>query len=226
MQAGITRFRDLTLDDFVQRLASSEPVPGGGSASAVAAALGAALVAMVAALSEGRSKYAAHADLLAWARSTGERLSERFLELADEDADAYARFSAALKLRRETADEIEHRTTAMRDAARAAAEVPLRCLEAALDLAEAAEALAGRSNVNASSDLNVASLLAEAAARGAAANVLVNLPSVDDPAYADRTTSRVEELLREIGRLADETRSVVLAGRSREPLELASTARS
>ena len=226
MQSTSTRFRDLTVDEFVRRLASASPVPGGGSASAIAGSLGASLVAMVASLSEGRPKYVAHAELHTTARDAGEHLAARFLELADADAAAYGAFSAALKLARGTPDETERRTAAMRTAAREAAEVPLDCVEACLELVATAEALAGRSNANASSDLNVASLLAEAAARGAAANVLVNLPSVGDPDYTDRTMSRVDELLREIERLADETRSVVLSGRSREPLEPAPAGRS
>jgi methenyltetrahydrofolate cyclohydrolase len=225
VQPGASSYRDLTLDEFVRRLASAEPVPGGGSASAIAASLGASLVAMVASLSEGRPKYVEHADLHAAARDSGMRLADRFLQIADADAAAYGAFSAALKLPRDTSDEIERRTSAMRAAAREAADVPLQCVEACLELVSTAEALAGRSNANASSDLNVASLLAESAARGAAANVLVNLPSVGDPEYGDRAMARVDELLREIARLADETQSVVLSGRSREPLEPAPAGR-
>jgi formiminotetrahydrofolate cyclodeaminase len=213
------RFRDLTVDSFVERLASAEPVPGGGSASAVAASLGAGLVAMVAALSTGRPKYAQHEALLAWGVTTGQGLADRFLTIADEDSDAYTGFSAAMKMPRASEAEVAVRRSALSDAARVAAEVPLTCVEACVELAAAAEALAGRSNVNAGSDLNVASLLAEAAAHGAAANVLVNLPSVGDDAFATSMATRVGDLIRDVERLAITTRDAVAAGVARDPIE-------
>lgn len=212
-------FRDLTVGGFVDQLASAAPVPGGGSASAVAASLGAGLVAMVASLSEGRPKYAPHADLHHRSQEIGARLASRFLDLADEDAEAYAGFAAAMKLPKESDGDRAARKSALSTAARRAAEVPLRTVESCLELVATAEALVGRSNANASSDLDVATLLGEAAARGAAANVLINLPSVDDDSFSGEATSRVMGLLDSIEEIVARVHSGVRSGESREPLE-------
>lgn len=216
--ASTTPFRNLTLDAFVEQLASAQPVPGGGSAAAVAASLAGALVAMVSALSEGRPKYAQHAALHAEVGPAARALADRFLALADEDAIAYAGYGAAMKLPRETAAEQEARAAAIRHAARAASQAPFKTVEACQEVVVLAESLAGRSNRNAASDLEVACLLAVASARAAAANVYVNLPAIEDEGAARDLLSRTESLVDEIDRLADHTREIVRGGAPRDPL--------
>lgn len=218
VQAALS-FRDVTLAEFSEQLASSDPVPGGGSASAVAAALGASLVAMVATLSQGRPKYAQHASLYEAAAPAAKALTQDLLDLADEDARAYAACAIALKLPREAFADKEFRDAQVRATAQVAAEVPLQCVARCLDTLALAEMLAGRSNTNASSDLRVASLLLEAAADGAAANVLVNLPLIGTNDWTIATEARVEQLMQDVTFLARTTRDVVASGQARPPLE-------
>jgi formiminotetrahydrofolate cyclodeaminase len=210
-------FANLTVGQFVERLSSAEPVPGGGAASAAAAALGASLISMVAALSKGKPKYAAYEATLARCDAVGHELGAEFLRLADRDAEAYAAYSAALKMPRETDEQGAARRAAIQAAARGAADAPWDCVRACARLVAAAEALAGRSNVNAASDVLVAALLGEAAARGAAENVLINLPSTGDEQYAETMRGRVDATLHEIAAVAARTRETVLSGQSRDP---------
>ena len=95
----------------------------------------------------------------------------------------------------------------------------MACVAACLELVDAADMLAGRSNVNAASDLGVASLLGEAAARGAAANVLVNLPSVGDERFATDMAARVDRLVADVVVTAGRVRDVVASGDARPALQ-------
>ncbi len=123
-----------------------------------------------------------------------------------------------MKLPRDTEDQTRSRSAALQKAALVASEVPLRCVEACVELVAVAESLAGRSNVNASSDLNVAALLGEAAARGAAANVLINLPSVGNAEVVDAMTVRVDAAAPRRRAVAAETRENVARNEPREPI--------
>ncbi len=183
----------------------------------MAAALAAGLVAMVAGLSADRPAYARFTATHARAGGAGRALATILLGLADEDAAAYGAFAAAMKLPRATDQERAARSAAIRAAAVAAAEVPMRTLEACRDLVVASEALAGRSNRNAASDLAVASRLAEAAAHGAAENVMVNLPALEDEERADALRGRVATLLAEVADHGESTRAFVELGELRDP---------
>ena len=210
-------FASLTLAQFSERLASSEPVPGGGSASAIAGALAASLLAMVARLSIDRPRYEPYRATIERALATAERSRARLMGLADEDARAYASFSAARKLPHDTPEQEAARAAATADAARAASEAPMEVVRECLRVIEEVAAAAGRSNVNAASDLEVAARLSAAAAHGAAANVLINLPMVGDERYAGGTRAELNELLRGIDRTLAQVTQEVGRGALRQP---------
>jgi formiminotetrahydrofolate cyclodeaminase len=211
------RLADLTISEFEERLASAEPVPGGGSASAIAGSMAASLLAMVSRLSTDRPKYAAYASTHTRALEIAEASRARLLQLADDDANAYAAFGAARKMPRESPEEQEAREEATRLAARQATEVPLAVVRECAQLMVGVEQMTGRSNLNASSDLEVAGRLAGAAARGAAANVAINLPSVGDEDYSGAVLFEVTRLIESVDRLNAQISQRVGAGVLREP---------
>jgi formiminotetrahydrofolate cyclodeaminase len=155
---------------------------------------------MVAGLSAGRPKYSAYEATLARADATGRELAAELLAIADRDADAYAGYAAALKLPRDTDRQIETRRAAIRAAARVASDAPWDCVRACRRLSEVAEEIAGRSNVNASSDVLVA-------------------PSTGDEEYSETMSRQLDETLHDISALASRIREIVLSGGPRDPEE-------
>ncbi len=199
-------------------MASGEPVPGGGSAAAVAGALAASLCSMVVRLSLDRPALQAHASLHVEGLAISDAARSRFLDLADEDAAAYAAYRAARRMPHDTDEQSAARDAATRQAALVSAEVPLRVVDACRQQVAIAERLVGRTNRNAASDLDVAALLLDASARAAAANVLVNLPAIGDEGLASGMRLRVEEDLQQVRETASRVRGLVATGGQR-PVE-------
>ena len=171
------RLVDRTLRAFSDDLASDAPVPGGGSAAAYAAALGAALAAMVARIATKKSPDdTALRDYIAEV----ENLRGDFLRLVDDDSAAYARVAEAMKLPKATDEEKKARADRMQTALLAASRVPLEVAKTSRRLLDACERGLAKAPSAAVSDLGVGALMAEAALRGAAMNVMINLASLKD----------------------------------------------
>jgi formiminotetrahydrofolate cyclodeaminase len=211
MSASDGRIASLSLAEFGAALASQEATPGGGSAAAAVASLGASLGSMVIRLSLGRPAHEAHAELLRASQEVTEAARGRFLDLADDDVRAFDRYTQARRLPRETPEQTAVRAAAMAEAISAATAVPVRVVEESRMLMGILEGLAGRTNPNVASDLEVAVLLVDAAALGAAANVTTNLRSMHDHDAAARIGARVEDALGAIRLAVDRTRSLIRA---------------
>jgi formiminotetrahydrofolate cyclodeaminase len=178
-----TQLTDLPLHEFLERLGSSDPVPGGGSAAALASAMGAALVAMVAELTIGRAAYAEHDATMRHLRFDALDRRTELLTLAQEDATAYDAVVRARHMPKDSEAERAARTSALQQAMQEAARIPLRAAVVASEVLDLAERIAPIGNRNAASDAGVAAQLAAAGLRGALLNVRINLPYLadDDP---------------------------------------------
>ena len=180
---------------FIDRLASSSPEPGGGAASAAVAALGAALVSMVANLTVGKEKYADAQDRITLLLDASEKARRELQDLVQEDTEVYAVLAAAFKMRRQTDEEKAKRNEAVQSALREATAVPYAIAEKCLEVAKLSEVAAEIGNVNAVSDAGVAALLAEAGARCAALNVKINLNSINDENFVREKWEAIEDIL-------------------------------
>lgn len=168
---------------FLDAVAAPSATPGGGSASAFAAALAASLGQMVAGLSRKKKSQAAYVDQLSAALDEMRKAADTFAVAIDRDAESYDAVMAAFKLPQGNAEETTQREAAIQKATKGAAEVPLQVAERTVALFERLGQLEGIVAASMRSDLHVARMMADAGARGALANVEINLDGLKDAAY-------------------------------------------
>lgn len=169
---------DLTLEGFVEEVASLSPAPGGGSVAAYAGSQGFALIAMVCRLTIGREKYAAVEGQMRALLDTAEEKGERLLSLVDEDTQGFKAVMDALSLPKTTDEEKAGRREAMENATFKAAEIPLQTARLCLEGLREVPKLLTDANPNALSDMGVAALMFKAGLDGALYNVRINAVSL------------------------------------------------
>lgn len=202
-------FEKLPFDELVGALASDAPTPGGGTAAALAGAMGASLAEMVAALTLAKEKYAASHDTVRPIGEAAASTRQRLLQLAQEDSDSYDAVVAARRLPKDTDEQKAERSRRMAETNRIAAEVPMRTAREAAGLLAALPELAEKGNPNAASDAGAAALLLEAAVQGALLNVAINLAGTADGGFAAQMTEESERVAREASRVREKVLAAV-----------------
>jgi glutamate formiminotransferase/formiminotetrahydrofolate cyclodeaminase len=203
---------DMSLSNFSEEVASKKATPGGGSVSAYIGALGAGLVCMVARITLAKKDGAHESERLQEVVQSGEDLRKRLMELVVEDAESFDAVMQAFKLPK---DKPDVRRKAIQDATLKATEVPLHTLDSSVKVLRLAEEVAKYGATNALSDVTTSVAAARAATEGAASNVLINLDTLDDRHYVDKTRLRVSELRKEGLQLEQRVQELV-ASRSRK----------
>lgn len=196
------KFAGMTVAQFLDSLASPDPTPGGGTAAAIAGAMGASLLVMVTGLAKSNTNSDDEKSALAAARGALPPLVKTLATLADADAAAFDRVMAGYRLPKATDAEKAARSAAIQAGLQEATTVPLQTLRACAGAMAHAEVVAAGGNRSAVSDVGVAIGLLEAAAAGAEANVRINLASVRDLQFTLAASDETGRLISEITRQA------------------------
>jgi len=204
-------FDKTSFEDLLTAFGSDAPTPGGGTAAALAGAMGAALAEMVASLTLSKEKYAAVHEAVRPIAGLARRTRQELQRLAREDSDAYDGVVAARRLPKDTPDQQRVRDRKTSDATRLAAEVPMRTARAAARLLAVLPDLARKGNPNAASDAGAAALLLESAVHAALLNVAINLGGIEDPPFAAETRAEAQRLGDEASRVRERVLATVRA---------------
>src|SRR5688572_1434629 len=201
-------YSDYTTIDLLDAFASNEPLPGGGSAAALAGALGVSLLLMVAGLPKTRSGTSVPEEAvdLAAASARLRLLRDSLVGLVDRDSEAYRSLITALRLPKGSDEERAARRDAMQAAMRAATEVPLETMRECQQALAGAVIVARNGYRPAASDAAVAVELLQAALRGSGMNVDANLGGIEDQHYCDTTRTEREQLAADSAADADRAR--------------------
>jgi methenyltetrahydrofolate cyclohydrolase len=186
--------KEMTLEGFADAVASLEPVPGGGSVSALAGGLAAALAAMVASLTLKKEQYANLTPLMQSLGTEAGKLQKELLNAVDRDADSYRQVLSAFRLPKSTDDEKQKRAGAIQAAFRHATEVPLQVAETALKVLDMAGTAALKGNQDMVTDAGVGVLMARSAALGALMNAKINLSSLKDRNLVNNLETKIAHL--------------------------------
>ncbi len=185
---------DTTCEKFLEELASKQPTPGGGAASALCGATAAALTAMLGNLTAGKAGSEANDKMALEIIITADKLRLELAQLADDDAAVFNKFMEAYKMPKATDTEKAMRMAAIGQAAIAAAEVPMQIANKSLEVLKLARKLIVFGNPTAISDGTVSALMARAALRSALYNVKINLGLIKDDEYVAAARAKMQQL--------------------------------
>ena len=194
---------------FLDRLASGAATPGGGSAAAIMGAMGAALVSMMCNLTIGKKNYADVEGEMCAVLDEAETLRRRLADMVAEDIAAFDGLMVAYGLPKDSDEQKAQRSAAIQVGMKSATEAPLACARASADVIALALRAAKVGNTNVISDAGVGALAAQAALRGAALNVYINVPSLKDATYATACRDEIDALLASAVPLAEQTYELV-----------------
>ncbi len=186
--------KDLTVEKFAEITASDAPAPGGGSVSAMAASIGAALAEMVANLTIGKAKYADAEEEMKALSAEAAVLRKELVLAIQKDTESFNLYMDALSMPKDTDEQKAARKEAMQNGLKEAAKVPLSVAETAVKIFPIAEAVVARGNSNAVTDGLVGTMMTRTGILGALLNVKINLGSIKDEAFVADMAEKVKAL--------------------------------
>ncbi len=184
-----------TLSEFLDKLASRDATPGGGSAAAIMGAQSAALTSMVCNLTIGKPQYAeVEADMQVLLQKS-ERLRQRLTDMIQADVDVFNELMVCYRLPKNTEAEKVERSRKIQAILKQATQVPLDCAKACAEAIEISQLAAEKGSLGVISDAGVAVMAAYAGLKSAALNVYINIGSLKDQDFAQQKKSELEAIL-------------------------------